>query len=134
MPEFFIADRTYRHYLEDGSPSKEGLFTVAYAGTAPEPYEHYSETLGVAFGWQQGIGPNGEWEALGSYTTPDFAGWVEVTPVDDKAATPDGCRWCGGSPDHHGRQFTPGIGEHQWAQPSDKQRLGRMQARRAAQV
>ena len=130
MTEFFEPDKTYRHYLEDGCPSEEGLFQVAYVGRAPEPFECYSETLGVAFGWRQGIGPNGNWEALGSYVTPDFVGWREVRAVDDLAAEPDGCRWCGDTRDHHGTQYAAGIGQHQWAAPSDRQRLGRMQARR----
>lgn len=131
QPEFFIPSRTYRHHLEDGTPSEEGLFLVAFVGRAPEPFEHYSEALGVAFGWRQGIGPNGEWEAQGAYDTPDFAGWREVRPYE-RGATPDGCRWCGDAPGHHGHQFTPGIGLHRWAQPSDRQRLERMQTRRAA--
>ena len=130
MTEFFEPDKTYRHYLEDGCPSEEGLFQVAYVGRAPEPFECYSETLGVAFGWRQGIGPNGNWEALGSYVTPDFVGWREVRAVDDLAAEPDGCRWCGDTRDHHGTQYAAGIGQHQWAAPSDRQRLGRMQAGR----
>jgi hypothetical protein len=134
MPEFFIPGRTYRHHREDGSPSPEGLFLVAFVGRAPEPFEHHSETLGVAFGWRQGIDANGTWEALGSYETPDFAGWVEVLPVDSTDAEPDGCRWCGDAPGHHGSQFMPGIGLHRWVQPSDRQRLERMRNRRAART
>jgi hypothetical protein len=130
MTEFFEPDKTYRHYAEDGSPSEEGLFRVTYVGRAPEPFEHYSETLGVAFGWQQAPNVSGDWEALGAYTTADFAGWREVRLVDDLAAEPNGCRWCGDTPDHHGRQYAEGIGQHQWAEPSDRQRLGRMQVRR----
>lgn len=127
---FFEPDKTYRHYDETGNPSEEGLFLVAYVGCAPEPFEHYSETLGVAFGWQQGIGPKGTWEALGSYTTADFAGWREVRPVVSFVVDPDGCRWCGDEQHHHGTQYAEGIGQHQWAQPTDRQRLERMQARR----
>ena len=128
-PVFFEPDKTYRHYLEDGAPSGEGLFHCVFAGRAPAAFECYSETLGVAFGWRQGVEANGVWEALGSYTTADFAGWREVRPVDDAVAEPNGCRWCGDTPDHHGRQYAEGIGQHQWVEPSDRQRLGRMRAR-----
>lgn len=131
--EFFEAGKTYRHYWEDGTPSDEGLFTVAYVGRAPEPFEHHSETLGVAFGWRQGPGVDGEWESLGGYDTPDFAGWCETRPVPaDETHLPDGCRWCGDARGHHGRRWADGIGMHQWAKPTDRQRLARMQARRAA--
>lgn len=129
---FFEPGKTYLHHGEDGKPSGEGLFTVAYVGRAPEPYEHHSETLGVAFGWRQYIGPNGEWDAAGSYTTPDFAGWCEVS-LDDRAESPDGCRWCGDARHHHGHQYQPGIGMHSWAQPTDRQRLERMRKRREQQ-
>lgn len=74
---FFEANKTYRHYLPDGTPSDEGWFLVEMVGTAPPAFEHHSELLGVAFGWRRGLGPNGIVEGLGSYITPDFAGWRE---------------------------------------------------------
>jgi hypothetical protein len=132
VADFFQAGHTYLHHLPDGRPSGEGLFLVAHVGRAPAPFEHHSETEGVAFGWRQGPGPNGGWDALGSYDTPDFAGWREVDLPDTAAAAPDGCRWCGDERFHHGSQYTPGIGLHSWAAPSDRQRLERMRARRAA--
>lgn len=132
MSEFFVPGTTYRHYGEDGEPTAEGLFLCVYAGRAPAAFEHYSEELGVAFGWRQGIGPNGEWEALGSYETPDFAGWREVRPLLE-SGVPDGCRWCN-QPRPHGHQYVAGVGLHQWAQPTDRQRLERMQARRAERL
>lgn len=128
MSGFFEAGHTYLHHGEDGEPSTEGLFTVQFVGRAPAAFESYDETGGVAFGWRQGPGADGTWEALGAYTTPDFAGWREVrTPPP--AATPDGCRWCG-EPRPHGRQYTPGRGQHTWEQPTSRQRLERMQERR----
>lgn len=72
---FFEAGKTYRHGNGRGS---EGLFDVRYVGTAPGPFEHHSETLGVAFGWLWGPGPDGTWQGLGSYSTPDFADWEEI--------------------------------------------------------
>lgn len=57
-------------YIHDG----EGRFTVEFVGTAPDGFEHHSETQGVAFGWRIGAGG----ESLGSYSTPDFAGWTQV--------------------------------------------------------
>lgn len=74
---FFEAAKTYRHYLPDGTPSSEGWFLVGFVGSAPPAFEHHSELLGVAFGWRRGLGPNGIVEGLGSYVTPDFAGWRE---------------------------------------------------------
>lgn len=130
MSDFFEPGKTYLHHGEDGQPSTEGLFLVEFVGRAPEPFESYDETAGVAFGWRQGVDANGDWTGLGSYVTPDFAGWQEVRPALD-TATPDGCRWCGDTRDHHGTQYTPGRGQHQWEQPTDRQRLERMQARRA---
>jgi hypothetical protein len=131
VSDFFEPGKTYLHHGEDGRQSTEGLFRVEYVGRAPEPFESYDETAGVAFGWRQGVGPNGVWEALGSYSTPDYAGWQEVRRGDhQREITPDGCRWCGDAPGHHGQQYLPGVGLHQWEQPSDRQRLERMQARR----
>jgi hypothetical protein len=128
-PVFFEPNKTYRHYAEDGRPSEEGLFQVVHVGRAPEPFEHYSETLGVAFGWRQGVQMRGApWEGQGAYTTADFAGWREVPGGDGQGVNPDGCRWCG-EPAPHGFWYVEGIGLHQWAAPSDRQRLGRMQAR-----
>lgn len=131
--DFFKPGRTYRHYDEHGEPSTEGLFTVVFAGRAPAAFEHHSETLGVAFGWRQGIGPSGEWEALGAYDTPDFAGWREVRDVQRPNLPPNGCRWCG-EPKPHGLMYRAGVGLHGWAQPTDRQRLERMQERRAQRL
>jgi len=47
------------------------------------------------------------------------------------APNPDGCRWCGYDKPH-GWQYLPGKGSHQWEQPTNAQRLARMQARRNA--
>lgn len=133
MAGFFEPGKTYLHHGEDGHPSDEGLFRVEYVGRAPEPFESYDETAGVAFGWRQGVDANGDWTGLGSYTTPDFAGWREVRPAQP-SESPDGCRWCGDERGHHGTQYAPGIGQHRWREPTDAQRLERMQARRAAKT
>ncbi|MFE9127006.1 hypothetical protein ACFYOF_16575 [Streptomyces sp. NPDC007148] len=45
--------------------------------------------------------------------------------------TPFGCRWCGiAGP--HGWQYLPKRGYHQWEQPTERQILARMKARREA--
>lgn len=77
MAEFFKVGKTYRHSSPYGS---EGEFLVEYVGVAPTEFEHHSETLGVAFGWRRMLDNNGEWEGLGAYLTPDFAGWEEIPP------------------------------------------------------
>ncbi|MDH6580774.1 hypothetical protein [Kitasatospora sp. MAP5-34] len=82
-------DTTYDHLGPDGQPTTERTFYVTHIGRALAAYEHHSQTLGVAFGWRRGLSPNGRIEGLGSYTTPDFAGWHEIT-----AAGPD----AGGEP------------------------------------
>lgn len=73
-PGFFLPGHTYRHWAP-----QEGLFKVEFVGTAPEGFEYHSETLGVAYGWRRAVGPSGVEEPMGSYTTPDFAGWTDVT-------------------------------------------------------
>lgn len=62
---FFQPDTTYVH-------PGEGRFRVEFVGVAPDGFEHHSETQGVAFGWRIGV----DGEPLGSYSTPDYAGWV----------------------------------------------------------
>jgi hypothetical protein len=51
--------------------------------------------------------------------------WPDGTPP-----TPYGCRWCGAERGHHGRRWLPGRGIHPWAEPTDRQILARMRARR----
>ena len=48
------------------------------------------------------------------------------------APTPSGCRWCGVERRHHGSRYLPGRGYHAWDQPTERQILARMKARRAA--
>lgn len=43
---------------------------------------------------------------------------------------PYGCRWCGEPRRGHGRQYVPSTGWHPWEQPTSKQILARMRARR----
>lgn len=43
---------------------------------------------------------------------------------------PNACRWCGDDQHHHGWQYHPEAGLHQWTEPTDEQRLQRMRARR----
>ncbi|WP_354645263.1 hypothetical protein [Kitasatospora camelliae] len=81
VDDFFRPGKAYRHH-KGGRPSGEGVFVVACVGTAPDGFEYPSEVGGVAFGWRRGTGPSGREEPLGSYVTPDFAGWVEL---DDAA-------------------------------------------------
>jgi hypothetical protein len=118
---FFQPGRLYQH------PS-EGVLLVAHVGTAPAPFEHHMETLGVAFGWRWDVSPNGITEGLGSYTTPDFFGWE---PLDDAHEEPFGCLWCGDAQHHHGHQRHPVVGMHQWERPAEVQVKARMRARRA---
>lgn len=101
MTEFFQPDKAYQHDSPHGS---EGIFLVQYVGRAPVPFEHHSETLGVAFGWRWGLGPNG-WEGQGSYLTPDFAGWTEIPPPPCGARA--GSRVCvvTGPPRSHGQHI-----------------------------
>ena len=47
-------------------------------------------------------------------------------------ADPNGCRWCGDARGHHGTQWVASVGQHTWQEPTPKQRLQRMKARRAA--
>src|SRR5690242_4345461 len=47
---------------------------------------------------------------------------------------PYGCAICGDSQDHHGSQWHPLPGLHQWARPTDAQILARMKARRDARL
>nr|WTC12536.1 hypothetical protein OHA15_33860 [Streptomyces anthocyanicus] len=44
---------------------------------------------------------------------------------------PYGCTWCGDEQHHHGSQWAPIIGMHQWMQPSQSMILERMRRRRA---
>ncbi|MFD7705671.1 hypothetical protein [Streptomyces sp. NPDC059786] len=44
---------------------------------------------------------------------------------------PYGCSWCGDERHHHGSQWAPIIGLHQWVEPDQKLILARMTSRRA---
>ena len=44
---------------------------------------------------------------------------------------PYGCSWCGDERHHHGHQWAPIIGTHQWMQPTQAQIKERMLRRRA---
>ncbi|WP_327066825.1 hypothetical protein [Kitasatospora sp. NBC_01302] len=96
MTDFFKPETAYRHSSENGS---EGIFLVKYVGRAPGPFEHHSETLGVAFGWLWGPGPNG-WEGRGAYLTPDFVGWEEI-PLPPCGAQVSGHTCVSTEPDHY---------------------------------
>lgn len=72
---FFQPRTTYVH-------PGEGRFYVEFVGTAPDGFEHHSETQGVAFGWRIAV----DGEPLGSYYTPDFAGWTPVQREGEAAA------------------------------------------------
>lgn len=43
---------------------------------------------------------------------------------------PNGCRWCGEAMRNHGIRLTEPAGVHDYAEPTDEQRLNRMRARR----
>lgn len=45
---------------------------------------------------------------------------------------PNGCRWCGADRQDHCQRSAPFVGSHGWVEPTNKQRLTRMKARRAA--
>lgn len=47
---------------------------------------------------------------------------------------PYGCSWCGDEQHHHGSQWAPIIGMHQWMQPSQAMILERMRQRRDARL
>ena len=47
---------------------------------------------------------------------------------------PNGCRWCGDEPHHHGWQYHPAAGLHEWAKPTLQQIKDRMIARRAGRA
>ncbi|MYS16597.1 hypothetical protein GTW73_21985 [Streptomyces sp. SID4982] len=49
-----------------------------------------------------------------------------------EAETPYGCRWCGDASHHHGSQWHPTAGMHQWAKPTAEQVKARMVSRRRA--
>ncbi|MFE5368179.1 hypothetical protein [Streptomyces mirabilis] len=44
---------------------------------------------------------------------------------------PYGCSWCGDEQHHHGSQWAPIVGLHQWMEPSQAVILERMRRRRA---
>lgn len=44
---------------------------------------------------------------------------------------PYGCTWCGDEQHHHGSQWAPIIGLHQWEAPTQAEILERMRRRRA---
>lgn len=46
------------------------------------------------------------------------------------AAEPNGCRHCGHPQRTHANRWTPSVGWHNHAEPTDAQRLQRMTARR----
>ncbi|MFD3520427.1 hypothetical protein [Streptomyces sp. NPDC058653] len=52
----------------------------------------------------------------------------------DMLVPPHGCRWCGDEQGHHGSQWAPIIGLHQWIEPTQRQILARMRDRRAARL
>lgn len=47
---------------------------------------------------------------------------------------PNGCRWCGIEKPNHVQRCAQFVGLHGWAEPTNKQRLTRMKARRAARA
>lgn len=47
---------------------------------------------------------------------------------------PYGCSWCGDERHHHGSQWAPIVGLHQWMEPSQAMILERMRRRRAARL
>lgn len=49
-------------------------------------------------------------------------------------AEPNACAHCGIPRREHARQWVPGASWHPWVQPSNKQILARMTARRAARA
>ncbi|MCX4697036.1 hypothetical protein [Streptomyces sp. NBC_01373] len=54
-----------------------------------------------------------------------------MTSTNDPKAAPYGCQWCGDEQHHHGHQWHPAAGLHQWTKPTQDQIRDRMQARRA---
>lgn len=51
---------------------------------------------------------------------------------EPRLVEPDACRWCSVPRREHVSLWKPPVGWHQWAEPTDAQRLERMKARRAA--
>lgn len=48
--------------------------------------------------------------------------------------SPYGCRWCGDGQHHHGEQWAPIVGMHQWMRPGAAMILERMLCRRTARL
>ena len=46
---------------------------------------------------------------------------------------PNSCRWCGKEQRDHGMTFARSVGNHYYVTPTDKQRLGRILARKKTQ-
>lgn len=65
---------------------------------------------------------------------PESTNATVYIPAHDAAVAfeaPHGCRWCGDEEHHHGSQWHPTAGMHQWTRPTPAQILDRMTARRA---
>lgn len=56
----------------------------------------------------------------------------QAATASETLPVPNGCRWCGIEKPNHVQRYAQFVGLHGWAEPTDKQRLTRMKARRAA--
>lgn len=54
--------------------------------------------------------------------------------ADTTIPAPNGCRYCGADKQNHCQRSGRGVGIHGWVEPTNKQRLTRMKARRAAKA
>lgn len=52
----------------------------------------------------------------------------------EKLPVPNGCRWCGIEKPNHVQRYAQFVKLHGWTEPTNKQRLNRMKARRAAKA
>ncbi len=62
------------------------------------------------------------------------ARFVYAVVHHEAAPEPNACRWCGVGRRAHMQRWVPSHGWHPWTEPTNAQRLARMQARRASAV
>lgn len=65
---------------------------------------------------------------------PHYGRATHPQPEENPVIEPNGCRHCGDRLDHHGWQWHPEVGLHQWVRPTDEQIKARMLARRVSRT
>ncbi|ROO82663.1 hypothetical protein EDD29_0144 [Actinocorallia herbida] len=64
----------------------------------------------------------------------ELLNWWDTQPAATVAPAVNGCGWCGYAQTGHGIRYSAIPGLHAWTAPTDRQRLNRMSARRAART